>query len=253
MRAKRRKTSPTNPGVAWKAILRKESNPIRVILKETTIWTPEDPGGPPPMVLFRPSATLKIRTAAPNALSEMLRVLVILYQGRYTIQEEVASREWALIGSFGDSSQSGVIPIQFRIEMPQIDQSEIVAIYQRILNAGLRTQNYDKGLDKFVRKFDPVEEMSATVAVNSGWQGDHGWAVYFKQGARRCLLLETVDGLSSEEALWTALSSWATFSPRLAKPRQFPGRLFYPNEALHIIQDWSSASDHKSLSRKVTQ
>jgi hypothetical protein len=55
-------------GVPWQAILRKENNSLRVILKEATIWTPEDPGGPPPMVLFGPSATLKIRTAPPNAL-----------------------------------------------------------------------------------------------------------------------------------------------------------------------------------------
>jgi hypothetical protein len=136
------------------------------------------------------------------------------------------------------------IPIQYRSEIPQISQAEIVAIHGRILEAGLSTQVYDKGPEKFVRKFDPVEEMSAVVSIQPGWQGDHGWAVYFKQGARRCLLLDAVDGLSSEEALWTALSSWATFSPRIALPRQFPGRLFYPNEASHIIQDcWDHLDD----------
>jgi hypothetical protein len=135
------------------------------------------------------------------------------------IREQVASAEWALVGSFGDASESGVI----------------VAIHGSILDSGLRTQNYDKGLDKFVRKFDPTESMAATVAVHTGWQGDHGWAVHFKQGARRCLLLDTVDGLSSEEALWTALASWAKFEPRLSKPRRFPGRLFYPDDASHII------------------
>jgi hypothetical protein len=86
--------------------------------------------------------------------------------------------------------------------------------------------------------------MSATVSVQSGWQGEHGWAVCFKQGARRCLLLDTVDGLSSEEAFWTALASWATFSPRLAKPRVFPGRLFCPDEASHIVHDcWDHFED----------
>jgi hypothetical protein len=64
--------------------------------------------------------------------------------------------------------------------MPQVGPTEIVAAHERILEAGLRTQNYDKGLEKFVRKFDPAEEMSATVSVQSGWQGEHGWAVYFK-------------------------------------------------------------------------
>jgi hypothetical protein len=99
----------------------------------------------------------------------------------------------------------------------------------------LRTQNYDKGMDKFVGKFEKNEAMSATVAVHSEWQGDHGWAVYVKQGPRRGLLLDTVNGLSSEEALWTALASWATFNPRKASKRRFPGRLFYPNEATHIF------------------
>jgi hypothetical protein len=77
--------------------------------------------------------------------------------------------------------------------------------------------------------------MSATVAVLSGWQGEHGWAVYLKQGPRRGLLLDTVQGLTDEEALWTALAAWAEFNPRKASPRKFPGRLFYQNGASHIF------------------
>jgi hypothetical protein len=97
--------------------------------------------------------------------------------------------------------------------------------------------------------FEKNEAMSATVAVNSGWQGDHGWAVYVKQGPRRCLLLDTVDGLSSEEALWTAVASWATFNPRKAKAgrRRFPGRLFHPDEATHIFTKyWNHLTDLSS-------
>jgi hypothetical protein len=90
--------------------------------------------------------------------------------------------------------------------------------------------------------------MSATVAVHTGWQGDHGWLVYMKQGPRHCLLLDTADGLSSEEALWMALASWATFSPRLSTPRIFPGRLFYPDEATHIFTEcWNCFEDLASL------
>jgi hypothetical protein len=64
------------------------------------------------------------------------------------------------------------------------------------------------------------------------------------QGPRRCLLLDTEDGLTSEEALWTAPSAWATFQPRLLKPRRFPGKLFYPDEASHIIHDlWNHLDD----------
>jgi hypothetical protein len=113
--------------------------------------------------------------------------------------------------------------------MPQMSQQEMVAANGSILEAGLSPQNYDKGFDKYVRKFNPEEESSSVVAIHNGWQGDHGWAVAFKQGPRRCLLLGTMDGFSDEEALWSALADWATFQPRLQNPRQFPGKLFFPN------------------------
>jgi hypothetical protein len=44
-----------------------------------------------------------------------------------------------------------------------------VAANGAILEACLKTQNYDKGFDKFIRKFNPEEEMSAAVAIESGW------------------------------------------------------------------------------------
>jgi hypothetical protein len=230
------------PDVHWEATLRKENNSLRVILKEP-IWTPDKPSGPPPMVLFGPNAIAKIRTSVIPALPEMTAVLGILYQGRYSIQEEVASHEWAMVGSFGD----GVIPIQYRLEPPQLSSSEVVAIHGSILDSGLRTQNYDDGLDKCVRKFGPTEESSAAVSVHTGWQGDHGLAVVFEQGPRRCLLFDTVDGLTSEEALWTALASWATFQPWLSMPRKFPGKLYYPDDATHIFTEcWNHLDDLSS-------
>jgi hypothetical protein len=201
-------------GVVWRAAVRKENNSFRVILREDGIWTPEDPDAPPPMILFGPKATLKLRSTleAPAALTEMLQVLGILYQNRYSVTEEVPSRDWALVGSFG----GGVIPIQYRSELPQISLRDMIVANGTILDVALKTQNYDKGLDKYVRKFNPEEESSAVVAIESGWQGDHGWAVAFKQGPRRCPLLDTTDGLTEEEVLWVALSAWATFQPRLS-------------------------------------
>jgi hypothetical protein len=97
-------------GVVWKSFARKENNSIRVILKDEGIWTPEDPDGPPPMILFGPQATLKVRSTlvGDQAIAEGLQVLNVLYQGRYTLTEPVASREWAIVGSFGE----GVIPWQ---------------------------------------------------------------------------------------------------------------------------------------------
>jgi hypothetical protein len=117
-----------------------------------------------------------------------------------------------------------------------------------ILEAALRTQNYDKGLDKFVWKFNPEEELSAVVAIESGRQGDQGWAVAFKQGPRRCLLLDTTDGLTEEETLWVALSAWVSFQPRRANPRQFPGKLYYPDAASHIFEEcWHHLDDLSQL------
>jgi hypothetical protein len=139
---------------------------MRVILKESGIWTPEDPGGPPPTILFGPNAILKIRTTLLGeiAMQESTGVLGILYQGRYSITEEVPSREWAMVGSFG----GGQIPIQYRLPLPQMSDQEMVAANGSILDAGLRTQNCDKGFDKYVRKFNPEEESSAVVSIESG-------------------------------------------------------------------------------------
>jgi hypothetical protein len=226
--------------------VRKENNSIRIILKEGGIWTPEDPDGSPPMILFGPNATLKIRSTlqGPVALQEMFQVLAILYQKRYSVTEEVPSREWARVGSFG----GGAIPLQYRLELPEVPVETMVAANGAILDACLKTQNCDKSFDKYVRKFNPEEESSAVVGVESGWQGDHGWAVAFTQGPRRCLLLDTVDGLSKEEALWVALSAWAEFQPRHKSPRQFPGKLYYPDEASHIFEEcWNHLGDFGSM------
>jgi hypothetical protein len=229
-------------GVAWRAAVRKENNSIRVILKEDGIWTPEDPDGPPPMILFGPKVILKMRSTLSGeaALSEMFQILALLYQNRYSVTEEVPSRDLALVGLYGD----GVIPMQYRLELPQTSIQRMVATNAAILDAALKAQNYDKGLDKFVRKFNPEEDCSAVVALETGFQGDIGWAVAFKQGPRRCLGLDTADGLTEEEVLWGALSTWATFQPRLSTPRQFPGKLFYPDATSHIFEEsWQYLDD----------
>jgi hypothetical protein len=80
--------------------------------------------------------------------------------------------------------------------------------------------------------------MSAVAAVCNGHYFDHGWAVYVTQEHLYCCLLHTTFGLTDEEALWTAVSSWATFQPRQAKPRQDPGFLLYPNEFSHVFEKY---------------
>jgi hypothetical protein len=53
-----------------------------------------------------------------------------------------------------------------------------------------------------------------------------------------------VDGLSDEEALWIALSAWVSFQPRLQKPRQFPGKPYYPDGASHLFEEcWQHLDD----------
>jgi hypothetical protein len=89
--------------------------------------------------------------------------------------------------------------------------AQLQAFNQRIFDVGRETQNYDKGFDRSVRKFNQDEEVAAACAVVRGVHQDHGCAVYFTQEKRRCLLLETTHGLSDDEALWaTSASSHAS-------------------------------------------
>jgi hypothetical protein len=122
--------------------------------------------------------------------------------------------------------------------MPKVTPSEIKAVHARLLETALRTQNYDRGLAKFVQKYENMEAMSATLAIHCGWEGDIGWAVFMKQGTKRCLLMDTVYGLTDEEAIWTAMTCWAAFKPRDDQPRKYPGRLYYPAQFSHVIEKY---------------
>jgi hypothetical protein len=142
------------------------------------------------MILFGPNATIKTRTSAPNPIDQMIEGIQSMYQKRYRVVEEVPTREWALVASIGNDVIRGVIPDEFRLPMPNAKPlvatpQEIKAIHARVLETALRTQNYDRGLDKFARKYENLEAMSATLAIQPGWQGDHGWAVFMKQGTKR--------------------------------------------------------------------
>jgi hypothetical protein len=102
----------------------------------------------------------------------------------------------------------------------------------------LKTQNYDKEFGHFIRKFDPEEEIRATMTLFRGHDVDQGRAVCCTQGSRRCCLIDTRYGLTDEEVLWTGLSAWATFQPRQVKRRQNPRRLFYPTESSHVFEKY---------------
>jgi hypothetical protein len=194
-------------GVPWDITLRKESNAFRILLRETRagvkVSTPEDPGEPA-MILFAPKAIVKFRSIAADARERLIGCVHTLDQGRLSLTEGLITKECAMIGSLGDGVASGEIPRHYRATTrPGVEGAEI-AYHYRIHEAGLRTQNHDKGFEKFVRKYERNEAMTATVSVQSGYRDDRGWAVYCTQGPRRCLLLDTVDGLTDEETLWTA-------------------------------------------------
>jgi hypothetical protein len=227
----------TQGGVIWDPSLWKENNALRVILKGGQVWGPDDEG-PITIALFGPEATIKMRTTGAKPLDELQAVLHIMYQGRYRVLEEIPTREWILVAAIGDEDRCGVIPIQYRLPPLETTPSDIRAVHDRILEAALRTQNYNRGLDKFVRKYENLEAMSATLAIQKGRQGDFGWAIFMKQGSKRCLLLDTLDGLTDEEVFWTALTCWAIFKPRNDSPRKFPGRLYYPDEFSHIVHKY---------------
>jgi hypothetical protein len=160
--------------------------------------------------------------------------LMTLYQGRVSCTLRHHSHEWALIAALDGAE----IPIKCRVVRPEKVKPPQWAWNQQIYDAGLKTQIYDKGFERFVRKISPEVEMSATLAIVKGAHHEHGTAVYLTQETRRCLLLDTTHCLS-DEALWYTLQSWASFQPRLKNPRETPGRLFYPSEFSHVFEKYS--------------
>jgi hypothetical protein len=91
-----------------------------------------------------------------------------------------------------------IIPSYHRLQLPPEVIPTAPAYSLRVQDAGPKTQNYDKGFDGFIRKFDPGEEMRATMALFSGHHGDHGCAVYCTQRSRRCCLLHTTYSLTTK-------------------------------------------------------
>jgi hypothetical protein len=135
--------------------------------------TPEKPGEPV-MILFAPNATVRFRSTAPDAKERLINCIYTLYQGRYWLTEQLVTAEWAMVGSLGDRTITGLIPRHYRAQTRADAAGTERAFVERVYEAGLRTQNYDKGFDKFVRKFERNEAMSATVALLSRHRDDHG-------------------------------------------------------------------------------
>jgi hypothetical protein len=199
--------------------------------------TPEEPGLPG-TILYAPNAVIKLRSITEEVLQTIVNCVGTLYQGRLRIAECVSTRQWAMVGALGNDDVSGIIPSHHRASTNRKALPAASAFWQRVQEAALKTQNYDKGFDKFVRKYNPKKEVEATMAIALGCREDHGWEVYRTQGAQRCLLLDTVDGLTDDETLWTALSAWTSFQPRNASQRTTMGKPFYPTEASHVFEKY---------------
>jgi hypothetical protein len=168
------------------------------------------------------------------SLAEVERWLPILYPGGVQCTERLITKEWALISALN----GGEIPASHRLIQEEPITVHPEAWNSEIYEACLKTQNYDKGLDRFVRRFDPNLPAEAIVAIVKGVHHEHGAAVLFTQENRRCLLLDTLHGLTDDEALWYTLHSWAKFQPRLKCPRREPGQLYYPAVYSHVFEKY---------------
>jgi hypothetical protein len=160
--------------------------------------------------------------------------LTMMYGEMPEVTCELHTCEWAMIASLN----GGEISAKHRvIRNPDLAVNPL-AYNRKIFDAGLATQSYDKGLDRFTAKFDPNVEMSAVVAIEPCCHFDHGTAIYFSQEKRRCVLTNTLYGLTDDESLSYTLQAWAKFQPRLAKPRCEPGQLYYPAAYTHVFQKY---------------
>jgi hypothetical protein len=113
--------------------------------------------------------------------------MTFLHQGRYMDIDMMPTREWARVGSLG----GGKVPEFHKLNPAPGFAQQVGAFEHRVFDAGLKTQNYDKGFDRLVRKFNQDEEVAAVISVVNGSHQDHCCAVHFTQGSRRCLLLDT--------------------------------------------------------------
>jgi hypothetical protein len=221
-------------------------------IDEVVVSTPEDSGIPPP-ILYRPRAEIKLRCAGLDMAEAYLRML---YPGRMSLTEQLLSKEWAMIGAIGDEEASAEIPDYHKAVLDEPLAVRVVACNQRIADAGRRTQNYDKGIERFVRKFDPNQDMESTIEIVKGIHQYHGLAVYTTQKSRRCLLPGTIYGRTDEEALWSTWIWWASLQPRGKQPDQKPGQLFHPAEDSQVFEKyWDYLEDleeHPEFSQELS-
>jgi hypothetical protein len=165
--------------------------------------------------------------------------LTMFYCREPTKVNQIHTKEWALIATIDGSE----IPEKHRAEFTLTETNDI-EFNKEVFDAGLVTQPYTNGPGKFASKFQPDQPYSATIAIEKGCHLVHGTAIFFEQGTRRCVLSDTLFGLSDDEALWFTIYKWAEFQPRKCRPRQDPGLLYYPADYTHVFQKyWDVLND----------
>jgi hypothetical protein len=192
------------------------------------------------MIFYAPKATFKLRC---ESVPVAFRAITMCYgQEPVTRDEDIYhTKEWAMIAAMN----GGVVDDRHRVLLTRKHELEEAAVWNKeTFIAGLATQPYGICLGKFTAKFRPPEPYSATIAIEKGTHDEHGAAIYFEQGARRCLLTRRLYGISDEDALWYVMKDWAQFQPRLSKPRKDPGLLYYPPEYSHVFEKyWDVLND----------
>jgi hypothetical protein len=175
--------------------------------------------------------------------------LQVLYGLGVVCTERGIAKECALIGALN----GGEIQIQHKVIRDEPVTIPPGAWNSRIFDAALQIQNYYKGFERFVRKFDPDLRMESVITIVKGANHEHGTAVFVTQEKRRCPLLDTVHGLTDEEALWRTHLSWAKFQPSLKSPQLETGVLYYPAEHSHVFEKYWNALDKPQVHPEFSQ
>jgi hypothetical protein len=251
----------SRPDTKSAPISRKENNGFHIIFREimadgSILNIPDDPGIPV-IVLFAPRAEIRLRrqsTSIADTLPIFSERIRSLHDGRFTLQEQVRSTGWIAVGSLGNEDERGQIPPEYRLVSSPAVVPVAPAFNTQLKKADLRTQNHDKGLDRFIRYYDESKCLAAIIALAEGKHQDRAYAVYFVQEQRLCLLLDSMHGYSDVEVFWTTMAKWANFRPNPVKHRDDRGRLFFPSEATHIIQEYwdlpTSLDQHRLFSQE---
>jgi hypothetical protein len=123
----------------------------------------------------------------------------------------------------------------------------------RSVNGAGNTWDYWDRMSIQIEKRHHVEfELGTPELHEPFWNAAESYMVEIQQ--KRCLLLDTVYGLTDDEAIWTAMACWAVFKPRDEQPRKYPGRLYYPAQFSHIMEKyWSHIFDLPSHPDFVTE